>query len=247
MSSEMEAQYYKLSLKKDATQIAFGAGMMGLSMVLANRSDDSNLSEINLLNSKDLFRIDRGAVNNYSSNAQLASDVILYSSISLPFVTYFSKKCRSDGGAIAIMALETALINNGITNILKASFNRYRPFNYNPNVALENKLRNSSRQSFVSGHTSNATSLAFLTARVLTDLHPYMERKYLVWTVAATIPAAIGYLRIEAGKHFPTDVIGGYIIGAAVGYFVPSMHLVEESNLTIQTIGLTSTRLILKF
>lgn len=241
------SQYYDLSFKKDGAAIALGAGLTGLGVLIANKSDDPSLEEIQMLNSADLFSIDKGAVSNNSSSAQTASDIILYSSVTLPFISYFSKKCRTNGGAIAIMALETALINNGITNIIKASVNRYRPFNYNPNVNLELKLETASRQSFVSGHTSNTSAFAFFTARVFTDLHPDMKYKSLVWATAATVPAVIGYLRIEAGKHFPTDVIGGYLIGAAVGYFVPSMHLIKDNNLTIQTVGISGTQLILKF
>lgn len=41
-----------------------------------------------------------------------------------------------------------------ITNITKGFAKRYRPFNYNPNVADEMKLGNTSRLSFFSGHTS---------------------------------------------------------------------------------------------
>lgn len=245
-SVEASSQYYFTSFNKDGATIAIGAGLTGLGFLLDTNSDNPSLSEINMLDPNGLNFLDRGAIDNYSSRAQTVSDILLYSSATLPFITYFSKKCRADGGSIAIMALETALITNGITNIIKVSADRYRPFNYNPNVDIEMKLGSDSNRSFVSGHTSNTTAFAFLTARIITDLHPEMNKK-LVWATAATIPAVIGYLRVRAGKHFPTDVIGGYAIGAAVGYLIPSMHLVKNNNLTIQTVGIAGTRLVLNF
>jgi len=36
------------------------------------------------------------------------------------------------------------------------------------------------------------------------------------------------YLRVKAGKHFPTDVIVGAVIGSAVGYAVVSLHKMQE-------------------
>jgi len=41
---------------------------------------------------------------------------------------------------------------------------------------------------------------------------------------AAAVPAAVGYFRMEAGKHFLTDVLLGYSIGATVGVLVPELH-----------------------
>lgn len=235
--SENYAQYYKSSFKRDAVPVAIGLGVAGIGFVLDRNADDALLSEINLLDPSDLNFLDRGTVDNFSSTAQSASDVILYSAATLPFITYFSRKCRSSGGVIALMVVETGLITGGVTAIIKSTAQRYRPFNYNPQVDEATKLGSSSRKSFISGHASTTASFAFLTARVITDLHPEMENKYLVWTMASTIPAVIGVLRVRAGKHFPTDVIGGYLVGAAVGYFIPSLHLVKDNNLSISTTG----------
>lgn len=145
------------------------------------------------------------------------------------------------------MAIEVALINNGLTEIIKGSAKRFRPFSYNPIVSTETKLKKATKKSFVSGHTSQSAAFAFLTARIATDLFPNSKHKTLIWTTAATIPAVIGYLRMRAGKHFPTDVIGGYIIGASIGYLIPSLHLVKNENLSIQTAGVSSVQLQLKF
>ena len=51
--------------------------------------------------------------------------------------------------------------------------------------------------------------------------------KPLAWTVLAfglTGSALIGASRIAAGGHFPSDVLVGYAVGAAVGIALPALH-----------------------
>jgi membrane-associated phospholipid phosphatase len=42
----------------------------------------------------------------------------------------------------------------------------------------------------------------------------------------------VGFQRIVNHWHFPTDVIVGYIVGAAIGYLIPLIHKAgnEEIN-----------------
>ena len=38
------------------------------------------------------------------------------------------------------------------------------------------------------------------------------------------MPAVTAWARVGAGKHFASDVIVGYLTGAAIGYLVPELH-----------------------
>jgi hypothetical protein len=38
------------------------------------------------------------------------------------------------------------------------------------------------------------------------------------------VPAAVAYCRIRAGKHFLSDNIVGYAVGATAGVVVPQLH-----------------------
>jgi membrane-associated phospholipid phosphatase len=60
----------------------------------------------------------------------------------------------------------------------------------------------------------------------MSDYHPDMKTEYKIglWTFAAAVPFATAYLRVSAGKHFPTDVMTGYAVGAAIGWLVPHLH-----------------------
>jgi len=243
----VQSQVYEISAKKDISTLAIGIGLTTLGEIIVHNSNKASIEEILLLNTNDINFFDRGAAGNNSKKAKDVSDLILYSSFVVPFITYTSKKCRSNKGVIALMVLETGLINNGMTNMFKGTVNRYRPFNYNPDVELSEKLRASSNKSYISGHTSHVAAFSFLSAKIITDLHPNMSHKKLVWGTAIAIPSVIGYLRIRAGKHFPTDTISGYIVGATVGYLIPTIHLHKNENLQVSNMGLTGFNLSLNF
>lgn len=202
-----------------------GLGLSTLGLLLRNSVNAPTLEDISLLDPQDILSFERGATNNFSSSAQQISDGILYTGATLPFIMYFSHRCRAQEASVALMGIETILITNGLTNIAKASFKRFRPFAYNENVSDELKLESGARLSFFSGHASNTAAMFFFSAKVLTEIHPDMNNKYLIWTAAATIPAAISYFRYKAGKHFLTDVITGYAVGATIGYLIPTIHL----------------------
>jgi membrane-associated phospholipid phosphatase len=101
---------------------------------------------------------------------------------------------------------------------------RTRPFVYQHELSIEERMSTSARQSFWSGHTSQTATMCFLTAKLYADYHPDSKWKPVMWTAAATIPAATGIFRMTAGKHFPTDVLVGYVTGAAIGFFIPRLH-----------------------
>lgn len=64
--------------------------------------------------------------------------------------------------------------------------------------------------SFPSGHASRATALAFIIGYAL-----YRKSKtagYAMWA----FPVMIGISRIYVQQHFPTDVIGGFLIGMII-------------------------------
>ena len=65
---------------------------------------------------------------------------------------------------------------------------------------------------FPSGHTTNATLAYPLIAAMLGLLFPAQRPALLA--VAALIAAAVGLTRPYLGVHWPTDVIGGWSLGA---------------------------------
>ncbi len=215
---------YTLNWKKEAGIFVSTGLFWGGSKFFQSQIKAPTALEITSLNRANVNAFDRRAINNYSKNAARHSNYLLYSAFALPFTPLALKEGRSNALCITIMALETFFISDGLTNYAKAGVKRFRPFNYNPNVAIETKTEIASNMSFFSGHTSNVAWVSFFTAKVITDLHPELKAKWALWTGAAILPAATGYLRYRAGKHFPTDIISGYVVGALTGVLVPHFH-----------------------
>jgi len=69
--------------------------------------------------------------------------------------------------------------------------------------------------SYPSGHTTGATALAVATALVLGRDKLISARRAAA--IALGAPALMGAYRVVADDHWATDVIGGWLLGAAVG------------------------------
>jgi membrane-associated phospholipid phosphatase len=171
-------------------------------------------------------RCDRAATRQWSISAQKTSDVLLYAALATPATLAFSAKNRHwrAGGTVATMGLESAFLTLGLTQVIKNTAQRERPFVYNSTVPNALKYQSDARRSFFSGHTSMSATACFFTAQVYSDLYPESRWRPVVWGAAATLPAVAGYFRYRGGKHFPTDILAGYAVGALSGWLVPRLH-----------------------
>lgn len=224
-STQIQAQSpYEFNWKKETGYLAVGGISSGLGIYLRSQTTVLTISEIERLNGTSINSFDRIATDKYSASARNASDVFWAGSHVLPLLFLANKKSRKDFSTIAALYGETFLINGGITSLTKYTIRRSRPFVYNDIVPIEKKLEKNARTAFFSGHTSFTAANTFFIAKVFSDYYPDSNWKPLIWGLAATIPAATGYFRVAGGKHFPTDVITGYVVGAAVGFLVPHWH-----------------------
>jgi undecaprenyl-diphosphatase len=94
---------------------------------------------------------------------------------------------------------------------LKAIVGRDRPWVTVPEA--DPLVRTTIGQSFPSGHA--ATS--FAGAVVLTYLFPRGAPAFL------TLAAAVAFSRVYVGVHYPSDVVAGAVVGAAVGLLAVSV------------------------
>lgn len=197
---------------------------LGSSLLIGSKNKPLSGDQLEKLNPTNIWGVDRWVTKHYSPKAAKASDVLLYTSYAVPLTTLLGAKTRKDFGQVGLFALEGLLLNTAATNLTKVLAKRIRPFVYNPDAPLHLKLKKNARYSFFSGHTSNVTTLYFLTATMLQDFYPNSNFTKIVWPTAVIVPALTGYLRMRAGKHFLSDVVTGYIVGAIFGILVPQLH-----------------------
>ena len=84
--------------------------------------------------------------------------------------------------------------------------------------------------SFPSGHVLNLTAFyGFLAVLAWTTLAPGWPRR-LALLVCLGLIALIGLVRIYSGEHWPTDVLGGYLLGAACLLLVSQIYFTGTSH-----------------
>ena len=239
---------YEVSFKKDWPYVLTGTALAAAGHFIFVNDNVTPYTDVELdaLDRNDVNKFDRTATYNRSSSAKNTSDVMLLGSVVvLPSLFLLHHHTRNDVGGLFLMTYEAFSINYGITNIVKSAVNRTRPYAYNPeDYSYEERRDRESRFSYFSGHTSATASLSFLWAKVMTDYHPHMAKGYKIgiWTFAALIPATTGFLRVQAGKHYPTDVITGYAVGAVTGWLIPEMHKIKNPNVNFFTSELYDVR-----
>ncbi len=176
------------------------------------------------LNIGDISAFDRPITQNLDLNARKWSDLTLAAGTLAPTLLFADPDIRRDAPSVATLYAQTFLTNYLLTTVTKQLVQRPRPFVYNPNAPLAEQEDNDARFSFFSGHVSTVASMSFFSAKVYSDYHPNSKATPWIWATAALLPAATAYLRMHGGKHFPTDVIVGYLVGATVGILIPELH-----------------------
>lgn len=76
--------------------------------------------------------------------------------------------------------------------------------------------------SYPSGHASRATALAFIAGFAI--YNKSRKAGYLIWA----FPVIIGITRLYVMQHFPTDIIGGFILGALVSVVLSNAMKLDE-------------------
>ncbi|MEM7656272.1 MAG: phosphatase PAP2 family protein [Bacteroidota bacterium] len=215
---------YPWQAKQDLP-ILTGIGLtLGSSLWLSRAVEPLTPAELGALDRNQVLRFDRGIIGQWWPGAAKVSDVLLLGSLALPFGLNLFGEVRPHWKEHLLMTQEVLFLTYGLTNLAKVLTLRPRPFTYLNDPAVEElQMGADARYSFFSGHTSMSAAGCWYSATVFQQLYPDSPARHWVWAGAALIPAATGYLRVRSNKHFPTDVLVGYVIGAAVGTLIPRL------------------------
>lgn len=116
----------------------------------------------------------------------------------------------------AITSLAVIVSRGLVTEMIRAFYDRPRPFTA---LGLDPLLGTAAGGSFPSGHAVALFAVAMITFLFLRRYPTYGGwRREAVWLFA--IAALTGVLRIFAGIHWPSDVLGGALIGILSAYLI---------------------------
>ena len=210
-----------------AVEAPITAGLAGLSatgLLLVRHKRTTTDTALAALDRATIPAIDRFSAGDYSERAQLLSDGFCYGTLALvPALLAFEPNVHGRYGQVAGLYLETMTATAALFTLTVGTVYRYRPYLYGPEGGA---LRHGpvATDSFFGGHTAHTATATFFAAQVFHDFNPGSEAQPYVWGAAAAVPAVVAYFRVKAGKHFLTDNLVGYAVGATVGVVVPRLH-----------------------
>jgi len=146
---------------------------------------------------------------------RLISDAEVYLVIGTPTAVAAAGVISHDKNTLrnAGVIMASLIVNVAVTNALKYSVNRERPFRTYPDII---RKTDSFGPSFPSGHTSNA----FATATSLSLAYP----DWYVIIPSFAYAGTVAYSRMHLGVHYPSDVAAGAVIGAGCAYLTHKVN-----------------------
>lgn len=131
----------------------------------------------------------------------------------------------------AAVILTTAISGEVLNTIMKRTFNRARP-------SVVPHLRDVYTTSFPSGHAMESAIVYLTLGAILMRVAERRLTKLYCLGIAVLLTALTGISRVYLGVHYPTDVIGGWIVGfawasvcwVAAQRFEPAAHIEAEKT-----------------
>ena len=108
---------------------------------------------------------------------------------------------------LVIFGVVTTVVGGLVDTAVKVAVGRDRP-------VVDAPVAHAIGQSFPSGHAMASVICYGTLLLVMLPLAPTRWRRVIV-VATATLVLAIGISRLALGLHFVTDVLGGYVLGAA--------------------------------
>jgi membrane-associated phospholipid phosphatase len=216
---------YRLDLAVDLSI----TGVAGATWALTESSAKSAIPPSCPCQASSLNALDRGVAGRWHPSISTISDAALISTLVLSFGVDFLDVIVSRERVLgwlsdALVIAQSVAVSGALNGVTKVTVQRPRPLLYGAAANDRALSLPDNYTSFYSGHTSTAFAAGMSYAQTFALRHPDSPYRFVVFAAAGTVGAAVGTLRVLAGKHFPTDVLVGAGAGTAVGLLVPWLH-----------------------
>lgn len=229
LSRPSAAQPYSLSLDLD---VPLAGGLYAMkyhsgSLLAETRAAPRDLAG---LRKSDIPGFDRWAIGLHSPRLSTLSSVLAGAGFLIPAAvnvwdTYRKEQPWHGVLVDAVILQEALMLSSSLSSYSKSVPMHATPLSYDDRVPESEKLRPQNASSFFSNHTTAAFTTAVFSAYTFQLRHSDSPLVPWVWGGSLALAGGVGSLRILAGKHFPSDVAAGAVVGALCGYLVPRMHL----------------------
>ena len=172
----------------------------------------------------ELNALDRTTAGKWSPAWSTASDVGLYAIAGGAAALLVGDEGFVDALNDSVVVAESALSATAVSSMLTLAAGRPRPFLYGENAPLADRNSSDAGLSFLSSHASVSFAIATSTYMASRRLHPKSKYPLLVLGVGGALATFVATARVEAGKHFITDSLGGALLGSALGVLIPALH-----------------------
>lgn len=212
---------HSLSWGREAGVVGAGVAFHGISLLQAGKSMPVWTGP---LDPSGVPAVDRTALGRWDPGMHRGSNVLFGAAVGVSLATAVLAPGGERSLVPAVIVLESGFLAAGMTEVVKEAVRRPRPYLYRPAIPMEEHQGREDHHAFWSGHTADIAAVTFATAHLVQRSEASPGTKTAVWVGAATVPAAMGWMRVRSGRHFPTDVLTGYAFGALVGWAVPYLH-----------------------
>jgi len=231
---------YQLSLDLDVPVLLLG-GSLSVSYFLMSETEAPSCAP--RCNRANVNPFDRPFAGYFSARWQTVGDVATAATLVLvPVALIVDEGVRSAWTDVLVVG-ESVLMTVAVQAPASYAVGRPRPRLYGDSAPLSEREGANAGRSFFSGHVANCVAATIATTRALRRL----GRAGLAWTTLAVGlagSALVGVARVEAGSHFPSDVLIGFAVGTSIGMAVPALHTLNLQATPLfgpQTSGLAVT------
>jgi membrane-associated phospholipid phosphatase len=210
----LHGQYLQIKPKQEVALVGGMALHSGINLLIEHNHWGGSVRswEVPVLDGLAQYRLQ-------TSTAKISDGMALGTAMAAGMLTLaLPKNQRSEYAAIG---LQNVWITANLTQTVKVFAARNRPYTHAPGFVSNNS---DDHYSFFSGHSS-ITATAATTAIMMALNQPNMPTwgKTAAYT-AGGLAITTATLRIAAGKHYPSDVVTGILVGVGVALINTKLH-----------------------
>lgn len=236
---------YTLSPYREAALMVGGTSLLYAGAFTQTKLEPFDINDIRSLSTDNLLFFDRWATNQWSPRFNNIRETLEPASIvgSLGFIGLYGLHTKIQSYSwtpfmtLTMMYFEAAYLTEGMVLLSKSLIKRPRPYAYNDNVPMEDRLRSANNESFISGNAAILFFNATFTSKVLSDIFPNKAWVPYFWAGTHSLALLSGYWSVKSGMHFPTDILAGAIWGSGMALLVTHLHKKKTSKVSLTPYG----------